>query len=130
MQNKYIVTALNKLMGAREAISKPAPRDAAEKMMQRAQTASHGKRNQAYSNIRLELVQPEQLQLEFQDEGLDVLEFHRGVDIATVVSNGSTIASYENQAGRNFHKTLQEGCAYLRAIGYEYSSTTKQYRNG
>lgn len=64
---KFVITAVNKLTGQREVISKPMSREVAEMRLNDVVLNMKYKRNKSYSRLKVQPVPPIQLRLEFQN---------------------------------------------------------------
>lgn len=63
---RYTVTALNRLTGEREAVSRPVDQERAEKLLRRARRDSRKRSGgRCYTLFRMERVQPKEAQIEF-----------------------------------------------------------------
>lgn len=67
MKDKWVVTAINKLMGRREEISGPMTKEAAQERLQREESSRRYQRYQTHCRLRVERRQPEQLTIKFND---------------------------------------------------------------
>lgn len=67
MKDKWVVTAINKLMGHREEISGPMTMEAAQERLQREVSNRKYQRYQTHSRLRVERRLPEQLIIKFND---------------------------------------------------------------
>ena len=67
MKDKYIITAISKLMMGRVEISGPMEKEQAEQRLQREIENRRHQRYQVYTHLRVERRRPVQLQLKFDD---------------------------------------------------------------
>lgn len=67
MRDKWVITAINKLMGRREEISGPMTKEAAQERLEREESSRRYQRYQTHSRLRVERRLPEQLTINFKD---------------------------------------------------------------
>lgn len=67
MKDKFVITAISKLMRGRVEISGPMEREQAEERLQRERENRRHQRYQVYLHLRVERRLPVQLNLRFED---------------------------------------------------------------
>lgn len=67
MKDKFVITAISKLMRGRIDISGPMEKEQAEARLQREIENRRRQRYQVYSHLRVEKQQPVQLNIKFED---------------------------------------------------------------
>lgn len=68
MKDRFVITAISKLMRGRVEISGPMPEEMARERLNRELDSRKRQKYQVYSKLRVERVQPVQLSLKFEGD--------------------------------------------------------------